>query len=109
MMALVPSSASAASSAAPTPTGQSVDRSAVPACYVTPKAGVSGVNVRLRTNAGSTRLGIIQPGQRAAASCEATSGSSYTACGGTSSWWIQVQWDGRTGYVAQLCVDWYEA
>ncbi|MER5267808.1 hypothetical protein ABTZ99_37485 [Actinosynnema sp. NPDC002837] len=108
MMALAPSSASAASIAAPAPAAHAVDRSDVPACYVTPKSGVSGVNVRLRTNEDSTRLGIIQPGQRAAASCDATSGSSYTACGGTSSWWIQVQWDGRTGYVAHLCVDWYE-
>lgn len=109
MMALLPSSASAASTAAPEPTGHTATgRSDLPACYVTPKSGVSGVNVRLRTNDGATRLGVIQPGQRAAASCDATSGSSYTACGGTSNWWIQVQWDGRTGYVAHLCVDWYE-
>ncbi|KOX22516.1 hypothetical protein ADK67_23975 [Saccharothrix sp. NRRL B-16348] len=109
MMALAPSSASAASLAAPAPTGYAVDRSAVPACHVTPKSGVSGVNVRLRANDDSTRLGIIQPGQQAPAACEATSGGSYTACGGTSDWWVQVKWDGRTGYVAQLCVDWYSS
>jgi hypothetical protein len=109
MMALVPSSASAATTTAPAPTAHAVERSEVPACYVTPKSGVSGVNVRLRANDESTRLGIIQPGQRAAASCDATSGSSYTACGGTSKWWVQVQWNGRTGYVAHLCVDWYSA
>ena len=113
MMALLPSSASAASPAAPVPAapasaGHTADRSDLPACYVTPKSGVGGVNVRLRTNDTSTRLGVIQSGQRAPAACAATSGSTYTACGGTSNWWIQVQWEKRTGYVAHLCVDWYE-
>ena len=107
MMALAPLSASATPLAAPTPTGHAADRSALPACSVTPKDGVSGVNVRLRTNDSSTRLGVIQPGQSAPAACEATEGSSYTACGGTSKWWIQVKWDDRTGYVAHLCVNWY--
>lgn len=96
VMVFLPASASAA------PAVESTEK----ACYVTPKAGVRAVNVRLRPNNNSTRLGIIQAGQRAPASCDATEGASYTACGGTNSWWNQVTWSGRTGYVAHLCVDW---
>ncbi|NUT54052.1 MAG: SH3 domain-containing protein [Saccharothrix sp.] len=81
-------------------------RADAPACYVTPKKGVSAVNVRLRANPTSTKLGTIQSGQKAPASCDATKGGEYTACGGTSQWWIQVTWNDRTGYVAHLCVDW---
>jgi hypothetical protein len=102
-MVLLPSTASAAPPA-PVPSG---DASVSKTCYVSPKKGVDGVNVRLRANASSTRLGVIQPGQRAVASCSATQGGSYTACGGTSNWWIKVTWSGRSGFVAQRCVDWY--
>ena len=102
---LLPSSASAAG--APAPAGDPAARSAAPACHVTPKSGVSAVNVRLRTNTDSTRLGTIQPGERAPAACDAVEGGSYTACGSTSRWWIPVTWGGRTGYVAARCVDWF--
>jgi hypothetical protein len=105
MMVLLPSSASAAP--APAPVGDSEVSPAAATCYVSPKSGVSAVRVRLRANNTSTIIGTIQPGQRAVASCGATSGGSYTACGGTSTWWIQVTWNGRTGYVAQRCVNWY--
>lgn len=76
-------------------------------CYVTPKAGVDAVNVRSGASTASPRFGIINHGQRAAASCTATKGRSYKACGGTSPWWVRVTWLHRTGYVAWRCVNWY--
>lgn len=101
VVVLLPSTASAAPAAPPRPDA--------PTCYVTPNALVSAVNVHLRADQGSTRLGIIQSGQRASASCIGTEGGSYTACGGTSTWWIKVIWNKRIGYVPYLCVDWIPA
>lgn len=74
-------------------------------CYVTPKAGVDAVLVRAAPTIHSSRLGQINAGQRANASCQLTAGAPYTACGGTSSSWVGVTWAGRAGYVALLCVD----
>ncbi|WP_156892994.1 hypothetical protein [Actinokineospora enzanensis] len=90
--ALVPATASA--SAAP---AQSF------ACSVVAKQTVI---VRASANAGSTAKGQLNTGESSSASCSATSGGSYTACGGTSTWWIHVSARGG-GYVAQRCVNWY--
>lgn len=99
------SAMAATANSAPEPVGSDV--SAAVTCYVAPKAGVSSVNVRRTASATAERIGIMYPGQRAVASCSATSGGSYTACGGSSTWWVRVTWNGATGYVAQRCVDWY--
>ncbi len=75
-------------------------------CWVTPKAGVDAVNARSAPNTSASRNGIINAGQTADADCVATSGGTYTACGGTSNWWVRVTWVG-TSYVALNCVNWY--
>jgi hypothetical protein len=76
------------------------------ACHVTPKRGVGPVIVRARPTTHSTRLSQINPGQHAVASCTATHGAVYHACGGTAPWWIKVRWNSHTGYVAWRCVRW---
>ncbi|MET9230097.1 hypothetical protein [Lentzea sp. NPDC003310] len=107
-LVLAPSTANAAAEPAATPAGVSVSGVGTAACRVAPAPGVSGVNVRLRADAGSTRLGIIQPGQSAVADCSETTGKAYTACGGVNTpRWIGVTWNGRRGYVARWCVDWW--
>ena len=82
------------------------DVAALP-CWVTPKAGTGATNIRRSPTTASERVGIIQEGQGADAVCNATYGGSYTACGGTSGWWVQVEWYGVWGYVALGCVVWY--
>ena len=106
---LLPAGASAAELAAPQPFTVTVVNPNSPdaTCYVTPKSGVSAVLVRLSPNTGGTPIGQINYGQTATASCSATSGGSYTACGG-SHWWVgNVAWNGYHGYVAWACVNWY--
>ncbi|GAA3031349.1 hypothetical protein [Actinokineospora globicatena] len=73
------------------------------ACTVVAKQTVI---VRASANTGSTAKGQLNTGDSSSASCSATSGGSYTACGGSSTWWIHVSARGG-GYVAQRCVDWY--
>src|SRR5438552_2327001 len=106
---VLPANASAATLAAPVPHANSASATPGPAatCHVTPKSGVSAVLVRQRATTGSPAIGQINHGQSAVASCSATHGASYTACGGTSFWWVGgVRWNGSTGFVALQCVDW---
>jgi hypothetical protein len=107
---MLPASASASTPAVSAPHAVSVSAPAIPAstCYVTPKSGVSAVFVHTQHSVSSPRIGQINSGQTATASCTATSGGTYTACGGTSGWWVGgVRWNGSVGYVALLCVNWY--
>jgi hypothetical protein len=74
------------------------------ACWVVAK---TAVKIRASASTGSTALGQLNSGERATSSCSATSGGSYTACGGTSKWWVYVVKGSTKGYVAWLCVNWY--
>lgn len=74
------------------------------ACSVVAK---TAVKIRRSASTGSDALGQLNAGQSAAASCNATSGGSYTACGGTSKWWIYVTRGTTKGYVAWRCVNWH--
>jgi hypothetical protein len=102
-----PAGAVSTQGAAPTPAGVTnsstyIDRR----CHVEPKRGVDAVRVRVNPTTNSAAIGQLNPGQRAPADCSATSGSTYTACGGTSKFWIGVNFAGRRGYVVQRCVEW---
>ncbi|MGH3714912.1 MAG: SH3 domain-containing protein [Micromonosporaceae bacterium] len=89
--------------AAPTPTGNEVGIQA--GCHVHPKGDL--VNIRRYPRTSAERIGILYSGNQADALCDAVSGGSYTACGGTSSWWVPVNWNGARGYVAWRCVYWH--
>ncbi|WP_133884399.1 hypothetical protein [Glycomyces sp. NRRL B-16210] len=66
-----------------------------------------GVNQRLRADAGSTILGIIPAGTWVQASCTRVAGGTYTACGLSSDYWMEVFWNGKWGYSVWSCVqDW---
>ncbi|WP_367138318.1 hypothetical protein [Saccharothrix sp. HUAS TT1] len=68
---------------------------------------MKAVNVRLHPREDSTRLGILYADEQATAACDTTEGSEYTACGGTNNQWIGVTWNGRQGFVAARCVNWW--
>lgn len=106
---VLPASASAAPLVAPVPHAIAGSGTAGVAntCHVTPKSGVSAVFVHTQPNTGSNRIGQINHGQSAVAACTATHGGTYTACGGTSFWWVGgVRWNGAVGFVALQCVNW---
>lgn len=93
-----------AAPAAPQPAGGG-DVTIQAGCHVHPKGDL--VNIRRYPRTSAERIGILYSGQRADALCDAVQGGSYTACGGTSSWWVPVNWNGARGYVAHLCVYWH--
>lgn len=64
--------------------------------------------VKIRTAPGKNYTAVAQlsPNQTLQASCHATSGGSYSDCGG-SNWWIAVTYNGDRRYVAHACVNWY--
>ena len=66
-----------------------------------------GVNQRLRADAGSTILGIIPADTWVPASCTRIAGGTYTACGLSSDYWMEVFWNGKWGHSVWSCVqDW---
>ncbi|MFC4335296.1 hypothetical protein [Salininema proteolyticum] len=66
-----------------------------------------GVKHRARATTNSTALGIIPKGRWVPATCSRVSGGKYSACGGSSSYWLKVKWNGRWGYSAWYCMkDW---
>lgn len=66
-----------------------------------------GVNQRLRADANSAILGIIPAGTWVQASCTRLAGGTYTACGLSSDYWMEVFWNGKWGHSVWSCVqDW---
>ncbi|MGH3656651.1 MAG: hypothetical protein ACRDUA_08320 [Micromonosporaceae bacterium] len=103
----MPALASAAEKA-PQPvasTSSNGDVGTLAGCNVTPKGDL--VNIRRYPRTSASRIGILYAPRHADALCDAVSGGTYTACGGTSSWWVPVNWNGARGYVAWRCVHWY--
>lgn len=78
------------------------------ACYVTPKSGVSSVNIRTEPYVDSSIRGYLYAGKNMPSNCSSVAGGYYTACGTTSNRWIFVNWDpdhfAHNGYVASGCV-----
>ncbi|SDD11273.1 hypothetical protein [Actinokineospora iranica] len=93
MGALAPATATATES-----TGQTAQ-----ACRVVAKQAVI---IRASASTGSTAKGQLNAGASSSASCTATDGGKYTACGGSSEWWVRVTASGG-GYVALRCVNWF--
>ena len=82
---------------------------AAAACNVEPFPGVSALAVRNRPTTSATRIGLIYPGQSARAACVATVGGWYKCPLRSSNLWVQVTWNGRTGFVARYCALWSRA
>ena len=77
-------------------------------CEVTPAPGQGTINVRSGPRTSSEIRDYLQPGEFMPSQCSGVSGGSYTACGGTSTSWIEVYSSGLfSGYVARRCVTLY--
>lgn len=95
--------AAAETAGAPAPTGTSVAATEVGAQQSCEARFSQGVNHRTSPNTSATIIGIIPAGRWVPAACSISTGSTYTACGATSNYWLRVYWNGRWGYSAWTC------
>lgn len=105
------SSAAAQPIEAPTPVKSRIENAGAPAAAVEQRTCrarfAEGVNHRRLAETGSTILEVIPAGTWVPVSCERGAGGQYSACGLSSSYWMEVYWNGAWGYSAWSCVkDW---
>jgi hypothetical protein len=64
---------------------------------------IGDINVRPRPSTGSGHLGVAEEGAQYPCRIRNITGGDYDACEGGDQW-VQIEWEGSVGYVAQRCV-----